>query len=135
MTIPRISVVMSVYNNAPYLAHAIESILTQTLTDFEFLIVNDGSTDGSGDIIDRLAAEDARIKPMHQANAGLIVSLNRMIKEARAPLIARMDGDDVALPERFERQVAFLDANHPGNPWGQGGRAFALLTPGIQQGC
>jgi glycosyltransferase involved in cell wall biosynthesis len=111
MTIPRISVAMSVYNNAPYLAHAIESILAQTLTDFEFLIVNDGSTDGSGDIIDRLAAEDARIKPIHQANAGLIVSLNRMIEEARAPLIARMDGDDMALPERFERQVALLDAN------------------------
>jgi glycosyltransferase involved in cell wall biosynthesis len=112
MTTPRISVAMSVYNNAPYLAHAIESILAQTLTDFEFLIVNDGSTDGSGDIIDRLAAGDSRIKVSHQPNAGLIVSLNRMIDTARAPLIARMDGDDIALPERFARQVAFLDA-HP----------------------
>jgi glycosyltransferase involved in cell wall biosynthesis len=111
MTTPRISVAMSVYNNAPYLAHAIESILAQTLHDFEFLIVDDGSTDGSGEIIDRFAADDSRIRPIHQANAGLIVSLNRMIDEARAPLIARMDGDDIALPERFTRQVAFLDAN------------------------
>jgi glycosyltransferase involved in cell wall biosynthesis len=111
MTTPRISVAMSVYNNAPYLAHAIESILAQTFTDFEFLIVDDGSTDGSGAIIDRFATNDSRIRPTHQANAGLITSLNRMIDEARAPLIARMDGDDIALPERFARQVAFLDAN------------------------
>lgn len=111
MTTPRISVAMSVYNNAPYLGHAIESILAQSFADFEFLIVNDGSTDGSAEIIDRFAASDSRIRPIHQANAGLIVSLNRMIAEARAPLIARMDGDDIALPERFARQIAFLDAN------------------------
>jgi glycosyltransferase involved in cell wall biosynthesis len=111
MTEPRISVAMSVYNNAPYLAHAIESILAQTFDAFEFLIVDDGSTDGSGAIIDSFAATDSRIIPIHQANAGLIASLNRMIGAARAPLIARMDGDDIALPERFERQVAFLDAN------------------------
>jgi glycosyltransferase involved in cell wall biosynthesis len=111
MTTPRISVAMSVYNNASYLAQAIESILAQTFTAFEFLIVDDGSTDGSGEIIDRFAADDSRIRPIHQANAGLIASLNRMIAEARAPLIARMDGDDIALPERFARQVMFLDAN------------------------
>lgn len=112
MTEPRISVAMSVYNNAPYLAPAIESILAQTFTDFEFLIVDDGSTDGSGEIIDRFAADDSRIRPIHQANAGLIVSLNRMIDEARGQLIARMDGDDIALPERFARQLAYLEA-HP----------------------
>ncbi len=111
MTTPRITVAMSVYNNAPYLAHAIESIVAQTFGDFEFLIVNDGSTDKSGAIIDRFAADDSRIRAIHQANAGLIVSLNRMIAEARAPIIARMDGDDIALPERFARQIAFLDAN------------------------
>ena len=112
MTIPRISVAMSVYNNAPYLAHAIESIVAQSFGDFEFLIVDDGSTDGSGTIIDRFAESDSRIRPIHQANAGLIASLNRMIDEARAPLIARMDGDDIALPERFARQLVFLD-RHP----------------------
>jgi glycosyltransferase involved in cell wall biosynthesis len=111
MTTPRISVAMSVYNNAPYLSHAIESIVAQTFADFEFLIINDGSTDESGAIIDRFAASDSRIVPIHQPNAGLIVSLNHMVEIARAPLIARMDGDDIALPERFERQVAFLDAN------------------------
>lgn len=111
MNTPRISVAMSVYNNAVYLSHAIESILAQTFGDFEFLIVDDGSTDDSGAIIDRFAADDPRIAPIHQANAGLIASLNRVIDVARAPLIARMDGDDIALPERFERQIAFLDAN------------------------
>jgi glycosyltransferase involved in cell wall biosynthesis len=111
MTTPRISVAMSVFNNAPFLVHAIESILAQTFSDFEFFIVNDGSTDGSGEIIDRLATEDSRIKAIHQPNAGLVVSLNRIIDAARAPLIARMDGDDIALPERFARQLAFLDAH------------------------
>ena len=113
MILPRISVAMSVYNNATYLPHAIESILAQTLSDFEFLIVNDGSTDESGAIIDRFARLDSRIRPIHQTNAGLITSLNAMISLAQAPLIARMDGDDIALPERFARQVKFLDA-HPG---------------------
>ena len=111
-TAPRVSVAMSVYNNAPFLPQAIESILGQTFADFEFLIVDDGSTDGSGAIIDGYAARDGRVRPIHQANAGLVVSLNRLLREARAPLVARMDGDDVSLPLRFERQVAFLDA-HP----------------------
>lgn len=109
---PRISVAMSVYNNAPYLAEAIESILGQTFGDFEFLIVNDGSRDGSADIIDAYAARDGRIRAIHQPNKGLVASLNRLVEEARAPLIARMDGDDISLPERFARQIAFLDA-HP----------------------
>ena len=111
MSMPRISVAMSVYNNAPYLALAIESILAQTFGDFEFLIVNDGSTDGSGEIIDRYARDDARIRPLHQENRGLIASLNRMLEESRAPIIARMDGDDIALPTRFERQISYLDSN------------------------
>lgn len=111
MTIPRISVVMSVYNNAPYLAAAIESILAQSFGDFEFLIANDGSSDDSGRIIGSYAVRDPRILAFHQENRGLVPSLNRLVEAARGPLIARMDGDDIALPERFERQVAFLDAN------------------------
>lgn len=106
----RVSVVMSVFDNAAYLAPAIESILAQTSGDFEFLIVDDGSTDGSGAIIDRYAARDSRMRVTHQSNQGLIASLNTVIGAARAPLIARMDGDDIALPDRFERQLAFLDA-------------------------
>ena len=108
---PAITVAMSVYNNARFLAEAIESILAQTYGDFEFLIVNDGSSDGSGEIIDAYAGRDPRVRPIHQRNRGLVASLNRMIEEARAPLIARMDGDDVSAPERFERQAAFLAAN------------------------
>lgn len=108
---PAITVAMSVYNAAPYLGLAIESILAQTLGDFEFLIVNDGSSDGSAEIIDSHAARDSRIRPIHQENRGLVASLNRMIDEARAPLIARMDGDDISKPERFEKQVSFLKGN------------------------
>lgn len=111
MSPPKISVAMSVYNNDAFVPQAIESILAQSFGDFEFLIVNDGSTDDSGNIIDSYAARDQRIRAIHQPNRGLVFSLNRMIEEARAPLIARMDGDDIALPERFERQLAFLDAN------------------------
>jgi hypothetical protein len=102
---------MSVYNNAPHLAPAIASIVAQSVSDFEFLIVNDGSTDGSAAIIDRFAASDSRIIPIHQPNRGLVASLNHMLAIASGSLIARMDGDDIALPERFARQIAFLDAN------------------------
>lgn len=111
MSVPSISVAMSVYNNAPYLALAIESILAQSFGDFEFLIVNDGSKDESRAIIDGFAARDPRIRPIHQENRGLVASLNRMLDEARAPLIARMDGDDISLPDRFEKQIAFLSDN------------------------
>jgi glycosyltransferase involved in cell wall biosynthesis len=106
--LPSISVAMSVYNCERYLALAIESILAQTVPDFEFLIVNDGSKDNSAQIIDGYAARDARIRPIHRENRGLIASLNQLLAEARAPLVARMDGDDIACPERFARQLAFM---------------------------
>ena len=108
---PAISVAMSVYNNADYLALAIESILAQRFEDFEFLILNDGSTDDSAAIIDRYAAQDPRIRAIHRENKGLIVSLNQLLEEADAPIIARMDGDDIADPDRFGRQIAFLNEN------------------------
>lgn len=110
---PAISVAMSVYNNAPYLGEAIRSIRGQSFTDFEFLIVDDGSTDGSGAILDDAAAQDPRIRVIHQNNRGLIASLNRLAEEARAPWIARMDGDDISRPDRFALQLAFLET-HPG---------------------
>jgi glycosyltransferase involved in cell wall biosynthesis len=103
---------MSVYNAERYVGVAVESILAQTLEDFEFIIIDDGSTDGSGDVIARYAARDERIRLVRQANRGLTPSLNRGLDAARAPLVARMDADDVAHPERLERQVAFLEA-HP----------------------
>ncbi len=109
---PRISIQMAVYNNAPYVGQAIESMLAQTFDDFEFLIVNDGSTDGSGAIIDGYAARDPRIRALHQDNRGTAASHNRALAEGAAPLIARMDGDDDCAPDRLEKQIAFLDA-HP----------------------
>lgn len=109
---PRVSVVMPVHNRPDYCAEAIESILSQTLTDFEFLIVDDGSTDGTAEVLDDYARRDARIRVFHQAhNQGVAASLNVGIAEARAGLIARMDSDDWALPRRLEKQVAFMDRN------------------------
>ena len=108
---PALSVAMSVYNADAYLALAIESILAQSMPDFEFLILNDGSSDRSKEIIDAYAARDARIRAIHRENKGLIISLNQLVAEAKAPLIARMDADDIVLPERFAKQMAFLNAN------------------------
>lgn len=110
--VPRVSVAMSVYNNAAVLAEAIDSILDQTFGQFEFLIVNDGSTDNSPAILDASAARDARVRVFHRPNSGLIAGLNFLLTQARGALVARMDGDDVALPERFARQVAYFDG-HP----------------------
>lgn len=108
----RISVLMSVHNDAPFLRESVESILGQTEGRFEFLIVDDGSTDGSSEILEGYAASDPRIRLLRQENRGLIPSLNRLIEEARAPLIARMDGDDISLPDRFAHQLAHMEA-HP----------------------
>lgn len=112
MTPPEISIVMSVYNGAKYLPEAIGSILSQTFRDFEFIIINDGSTDQSAKLIDDYAASDARIRTVHQTNKGLIASLNHGIALARAPYIARMDDDDISLPHRLETQMNFMKA-HP----------------------
>lgn len=109
---PVISVLMSVYNAERYVAEAIQSILTQTEGRFEFLIVNDGSTDASPSILDRYAKQDSRIRVIHQSNQGLIASLNTLLAQARAPLVARMDSDDVSRPERFAVQLAHMQA-HP----------------------
>lgn len=111
MPTPAITVAMSVYNGERFLADAIESILTQSFRDFEFLIVDDGSTDSSADIITRFAQSDPRIRPIIRENRGLIASLNQMIQEARAPIIARMDADDIAAPTRFAQQFAYLQDN------------------------
>lgn len=112
MPIPAISVAMSVYNGERYLAPAIESVLAQDYADFEFLILDDGSADASADIIRDYAARDARIRPILRENRGLIASLNELISVARAPVIARMDADDICRPDRFRKQLGFL-ADHP----------------------
>jgi len=107
---PLVSVVMSVYNGERYLREAIESILTQTFADFEFIIIDDGSTDASRDII--LSYGDSRIRLVdNERNLGLTRSLNRGLQLARGEYVARQDADDVSMPERLARQVAFLDTN------------------------
>ena len=111
MNPPKVSVALPVYNAERYVAEAIESILTQTFTDFEFLIVDDGSTDGSLSIMRRYADDDARIRVISRPNTGIVGALNEMIGEARGELVARMDADDVARPDRFEVQVRYLDEN------------------------
>ena len=101
-----ISVVLPVYNAEAYVREAVESILAQSFTDFELIAIDDGSTDGSGAILRELAARDTRIVLVERPNGGLVSALNEGIKMARADLIARMDADDVAMPERFALQHA-----------------------------
>ena len=109
--VPRVSVLMSVYNGEKYLFDAIDSILRQTYKDFEFLIINDGSSDSSCDIIN--AFNDSRIRIVNNpTNIGLTNSLNKGIDLARGEYIARIDADDVAVPERLEAQLAYLEIHH-----------------------
>lgn len=107
---PAISVILPVYNGECYVQEAVESILAQTFTDFELIIINDGSTDGSGAILRALAVRDPRIVLVERPNGGLVSALNEGIQRARAPIIARMDADDVAMPERFALQLARMSA-------------------------
>ena len=107
---PELSVMMSIYNNMAYLSEAIESILAQTFENFEFLITDDGSTDGSIEIIRYYANMDSRIIPIiNSNNMGLGWSLNNMLVRIHAPYIARMDGDDVADAARFARQIDYME--------------------------
>jgi glycosyltransferase involved in cell wall biosynthesis len=106
---PKISVVMSVYNGDGYIRPAIESILNQTFKDFEFIIIDDGSTDSTNDIIS--CYDDRRIILIEQENRGLSPSLNTGIRIASGEYIARMDADDISHIERFEKQIQFMDSN------------------------
>lgn len=107
--IPKVSVIMPVYNGDKYLREAVDSILSQTFTDFEFIIINDGSTDRTREILE--SYYDQRIRLVHQKNIGISASLNKGINLARGEYIARMDADDISLPDRFLKQVSFLDLN------------------------
>lgn len=108
---PSISVLMSVYNGERYLAEAIESIQNQTFRDFEFIIINDGSRDGSLAIIKSYMVEDDRIILLSSENRGLPASLNDGLRLAKGKYIARMDADDISLPERFSVQYSYLENN------------------------
>lgn len=110
MTIPTISVIMPTYNADKYLRESIESILGQTYTDFEFIIINDGSTDQTKQIIE--SYQDPRIRLInHNYNQGLVKSLNQGIKLARGQFIARMDADDIASPARFQIQLDYMNSD------------------------
>lgn len=111
MTAPSVSVVMPAYNAEKYLREAIDSILSQTYTDFEFIIINDGSTDATKEIIQSYT--DPRIVYIeNEVNSGICVTLNKGLDAARGKYIARMDSDDIALPNRLETQVRYMEA-HP----------------------
>lgn len=107
---PKVSVIMAVKNGERFLREAVESILVQTFTDFEFIIIDDGSADKTADMLKAFSYKDPRVKIITNAhNVGLTKSLNIGLRVARGEYIARMDADDVAMPERFEKQVKFLD--------------------------
>ncbi len=108
--IPTISVIMPVYNCFDYIQEAINSILNQTFSDFELIIIDDYSSDGTVDLIKKF--NDPRIKLiLKSVNSGISNSLNYGLKIAKGKYIARMDGDDISFPDRFERQVKFMDLN------------------------
>jgi glycosyltransferase involved in cell wall biosynthesis len=110
---PHVSVVMSVYNGERHLQEAIDSILKQTFTDFEFIIINDGSTDGTAGILSAAASADHRVRVMdNEKNIGLTRSLNRGVAAARGSLVARQDADDTSVPDRIATQVAYM-SDHP----------------------
>lgn len=101
---PRVTVLMPAYNAAPYVAQAVNSVLRQTFTDFELLVIEDGSTDDTRAVLDRYHDPRLRLE-LRDANAGLVVRLNEGLALARGTLIARLDADDVAHPSRLARQV------------------------------
>ena len=110
--VPTISVVLPVYNGEQFIVEAVSSILAQTFQDFELLLIDDGSTDKTRDLLQPLARDDARLIIHGEARRGLVGALNFGIAQSKGRYIARMDADDIALPERFAAQVAYLD-RHP----------------------
>jgi len=109
---PAVTVVVPVYNAAKYLPDVLDSLLSQTFQDFEIVAVDDGSTDGSGDILERYAARDPRMRVLRQQNAGSGAARNNALTVARGRYIAQQDADDISAPARLEKQAAYLD-EHP----------------------
>jgi len=134
VTPPAVSVVMAVFNGMPWIEDAVRSVLAQTADDLELVVVDDGSTDATADFL--AAVGDARLRVERRRHAGLTRSLNHGLGLARAPLVARLDADDVALPDRLARQRAFLDAHPEVGLLGTGarevdvtGRQIGLILP------
>ena len=109
MSSPRVSVLMTCYNTRAYLPEAVDSILSQTFSDFEFIIVNDGSTDETGEWLDQI--DDPRVTVIHQKNQGLGAPINKHLKRCRGELIARVDSDDINDLTRLEKQVQLMDSS------------------------
>jgi cellulose synthase/poly-beta-1,6-N-acetylglucosamine synthase-like glycosyltransferase len=103
---PQVSVVTSVYNGETYLEECVDSILNQTFEDFEYIILNNGSTDGTAMILQRYT--DPRLRVIHQENLGISRSLNKGINLSDSSLIVRLDADDYSFPQRLEKQIAFM---------------------------
>jgi glycosyltransferase involved in cell wall biosynthesis len=108
---PLVTVLMAVYNGERYLREAVESTLNQTFRDFEFLIIDDGSTDGTANMLRGFSEADSRVKVHSQENIGQVPTLNRGLKLAAGRYVARMDADDISLPERLALQVEAVEAN------------------------
>ncbi len=121
---PSVSVVMPVYNAEDYLEESVESILGQSLRDFEFIIIDDGSTDESPKILDQYQELDSRVRVLHEPNSGIAASLNLAIRMAAGKYIARMDADDISLPNRLARQVEFMEGRPEVGVCGTGCRHF-----------
>ena len=109
---PDISTIMSVYNGEDYLAEAIDSVLNQTFKNWELIVINDCSTDSTAEILNKYASADERVKVhTNEVNLRLPSSLNKAMTFAKGKYIARMDADDICLPERFEKQFGFMEGN------------------------
>jgi len=109
--LPRISILMPVRNEATYLPAALSSLARQTLCTWELVVVDDGSSDSTPDILAAAARDDERIRVIRREGGGLVAALNSGLEACRAPLMARMDGDDICHPRRLELQAAFLDTH------------------------
>jgi GT2 family glycosyltransferase len=107
-TAPLVDILIPVHNAIATLEASLQSVADQTFTNFRALVVDDGSTDGSGAALDALAARDPRFVVIHQANGGIVAALNAAIALVEAPFVARMDADDICAPDRLERQLAYL---------------------------
>jgi len=107
---PQVSVVTSVYNGEAYLEECVDSVLNQTFQDFEYIILNNGSTDGTGRILQQYT--DRRLRIIHQENLGISKSLNKGINLSNSNLIARLDADDYLMPQMLEKQINFM-GKHP----------------------
>jgi glycosyltransferase involved in cell wall biosynthesis len=111
-TKPRVSCLMPACNAERYIAAAIDSILSQTLGDFELIVVNDGSTDGTASILDEYASKECRIRVFHEKHGGVVAALNKGLAHCTADYVARMDADDISAPHRFMVQTEYLDSHH-----------------------